>query len=223
MSFVSMCRLPSTHLGRRDRPGFYRNSFHPRRGSAAYGQARTNWKDEPVWTKKLWLRVFFAYTLVAVLGLTFVILGGIYVEHAYHHQMTSLPLLVCILAIVAGLIMILGSFVLGKLFISKKWKQHRHHERCRANRTNRIANGEDPDSDLPSEPPPPYTPYGDPSTYDQQPSEPPRRVIVTSSPNSLGSISGILTPPEYCMEPPSYIHTPPSYAESTAEVHMPPR
>ncbi|ELU18126.1 hypothetical protein CAPTEDRAFT_225635 [Capitella teleta] len=77
--------------------------------------------------RRLWLQLVVGFFGVALLGAVFVCLGGVFLQKAHHLAMEdsiSLPLVWCIIGIVCGALMILGSIVLGKLIISDKWRKN---------------------------------------------------------------------------------------------------
>ncbi|CAH1795577.1 unnamed protein product [Owenia fusiformis] len=75
--------------------------------------------------KKLFCQLVTVFTIIASVGLTFMILGATYVgpAHAYYREHNvSIPLAFALLGLVCGFLMLVGSFVLGKLIISRKWR-----------------------------------------------------------------------------------------------------
>ncbi|XP_061181137.1 uncharacterized protein LOC133189756 [Saccostrea echinata] len=75
-------------------------------------------KDE--FGPKLFKQMVVGFLCAGLLGLIFLILGAVFMKEALKSEY-SISVMLCVFGMVAGLIIIVGTAILGKLSISRKW------------------------------------------------------------------------------------------------------
>ncbi|XP_074647060.1 uncharacterized protein LOC141903072 [Tubulanus polymorphus] len=186
--YVSVCRNPATGL-RRHTGGIFNNASN-RRSLGQLPRVSEPWKYDRSWNRRIWLKFCLVYLTIAVIGFVFVVLGCIYIKFN--------SVLLCVSAIVAGLIILFGSCIMGKRYLNKKKSERLEAEQIRAHLQQQGCG----EADIPWELPPQYTPTADPSS------------CINEDYPTVHSISGQIKPPEYSLHLPSYTRDLPTYEES---------
>lgn len=74
--------------------------------------------------RKLWRQMVTGFICAACLGFIMLLLGSIFIGQAINGD-NSITIMLCVMGIVCGLIILVGTGILGRLFISRKWRvQH---------------------------------------------------------------------------------------------------
>ncbi|XP_041363669.1 uncharacterized protein LOC121379225 [Gigantopelta aegis] len=79
---------------------------------------------------KLWRQMVIGFICAACVGFIMFILGGIFITEAVQLKYSA-TIMLCVMGMVCGLIIIVGTIILGKLFISRKWRESRGQEQQR--------------------------------------------------------------------------------------------
>ncbi|CAG5126576.1 unnamed protein product [Candidula unifasciata] len=77
---------------------------------------------------KLWRQMMIGFTCAGFVGLIMLVLGTVFIAEAVGRQQ-PITVMLCVMGIVFGIIILVGTLILGKLLISRKWV------RCQGERT----------------------------------------------------------------------------------------
>ncbi|BFZ17997.1 hypothetical protein BsWGS_21036 [Bradybaena similaris] len=77
---------------------------------------------------RLWRQMMIGFTCAGFVGLIMLVLGTVFIAEAVGKQQ-PITVMLCVMGIVFGIIILVGTLILGKLLISRKWV------RCQGERT----------------------------------------------------------------------------------------
>ncbi|XP_046352767.1 uncharacterized protein [Haliotis cracherodii] len=76
---------------------------------------------------KLWRQMVIGFICAACVGFIMFILGSIFISEAISLKYSA-TIMLCVMGMVCGLIIVVGTIILGKLFISRKWRKSQGRE-----------------------------------------------------------------------------------------------
>lgn len=77
--------------------------------------------------RKLWRQMVTGFICAACLGFIMLLLGSIFIGQAIQGD-NSITIMLCVMGMVCGLIILVGTGILGRLFISRKWRVQQGRE-----------------------------------------------------------------------------------------------
>ncbi|KAK0049060.1 hypothetical protein Bpfe_021488 [Biomphalaria pfeifferi] len=69
---------------------------------------------------RLWRQMMIGFTCAGFVGLTMLVLGTVFIAEAVGKQQ-PITVMLCVMGIVFGIIILVGTIILGRLLISRKW------------------------------------------------------------------------------------------------------
>ncbi|KAK3601896.1 hypothetical protein CHS0354_041834 [Potamilus streckersoni] len=72
---------------------------------------------------KLWRQMVIGFICAACVGFVMLVLGSVFIGEAIKGD-NSITIMLCVMGIVCGMIILVGTAILGRLFISRKWRVH---------------------------------------------------------------------------------------------------
>lgn len=91
-------------------------------------QHAQNNKEENPEGWKLFCQMIVGFSCAALFGLMMLIIGSVFISDAVKSKY-AITIMLCVMGIVCGLIILVTAIILGKLFISRKWKIDRGQPR----------------------------------------------------------------------------------------------
>lgn len=77
--------------------------------------------------RKLWRQMVTGFICAACLGFIMLLLGSIFIGQAIKGE-NSITIMLCVMGMVCGMIILVGTGILGRLFISRKWRVQQGRE-----------------------------------------------------------------------------------------------
>lgn len=77
--------------------------------------------------RKLWRQMVTGFICAACLGFIMLLLGSVFIGQAVRGD-NSITIMLCVMGMVCGLIILVGTGILGRLFISRKWRVQQGEE-----------------------------------------------------------------------------------------------
>ncbi|OWF40129.1 uncharacterized protein LOC110464196 [Mizuhopecten yessoensis] len=78
-------------------------------------------KEEDLGSPRLWRQMTCGFVCAACVGLCMLTVGSVFIAEAIHSKY-SITIMLCVMGMVCGLIILVGTLILGKLWISRKWR-----------------------------------------------------------------------------------------------------